>query len=148
MHTLADLMETGREQLFQRWMEQVQRNHAPGPLSEPELADHIPEFLREVVAALRREEGGEAAKTHRVGPLGWEHGEQRFHTGFDLMSMVREYGALQDCILDLVEEAGHGLLRVEEVRVLEQCFNRAIAEAVAHYTRIRERELQGEAHPP
>ena len=150
MRTLADLMEAGRETLFQRWLEQVQLDHEPGTLSEPELVNHIPEFLKEMIAALRREEAGESPKTHRVGPLGWEHGEQRFHSGFDLAAVVREYGALHDCILDFVEEQGHGLLRVEEVRVLDQCCNRAMAEAVEHFTRIRERQLQGggAAHPP
>jgi hypothetical protein len=148
MHTLADVMEAGQEKLFQDWLERVRREHAPGPLSEPELADHIPEFLREVLAALRREEEGEAPKTHRVGPLGWEHGDQRFRTGFDLTNMVREYGALHDCILNLLEEKGHALIRVEEVRVLLQCFNRAVAEAVAHFMRLRERELTGGEAPP
>ena len=148
MDTLADVMEAGHEKLFQDWLERVRREHAPGPLSEPELADHIPEFLREVIAALRREEEGEAPKTHRVGPLGWEHGDQRFHTGFDLTNMVREYGALHDCIFNLFEEQGHALMRVEEARVLLQCFNRAIAEAVSHFTRLRERELTGEEAPP
>lgn len=148
MDTLADVMEAGQEKLFQDWMERVRREHAPGPLSEPELADHIPEFLREVIAALRREEEGEAPKTHRVGPLGWEHGDQRFHTGFDLANMVREYGALHECIFNLVEEQGHALIRVEEARVLLQCFNRAIAEAVVHFTHLRERALTGEEAPP
>jgi hypothetical protein len=149
MKTVADMMEAGSELIFERWLERVQRDHAPGQLSRPELADHIPDFLREVVAALRREEEGQAPKTHRVGPLGWEHGEQRFRVGFDLNSMVREYGALHDCIYEFVDEQGHALVRVEEVRVLVQCFNRAISEAVVHYTRIRERELLGqEEHPP
>ncbi|HYO53196.1 RsbRD N-terminal domain-containing protein [Archangium sp.] len=149
MDTLADMMEAGSERLFERWLERVQRVHAPGLLSEPELADHIPDFLREVIAALRREEEGEAPKTHRVGPLGWEHGEQRFRVGFELPSVVREYGALHECIFELVEERGHALLRLEEARILQQCFNRAVTDAVAHYTRMRERELLGdEAHPP
>jgi hypothetical protein len=147
MDTLADVMEAGQERLFQDWLERVRREHAPGPLSEPELADHIPEFLREVIAALRREEEGEAPKTHRVGPLGWEHGDQRFRTGFDLTNMVREYGTLHDCIFNLLEEQGHGLIRVEEARVLLQCFNRAVSEAVSHYARLRERELTGEEAP-
>lgn len=148
MDTLADLMEAGQEQLFRDWMERVRREHAPGLLSEPELADHVPDFLREVIAALRREEEGVPPKTHRVGPLGWEHGDQRFRTGFDLTSVVREYGALHDCLLDYVEERGHALLRVEEVRVLLQCFNRAMAEAVAHFAHMRERELMGGEVPP
>jgi len=149
MDTLADMMETGQEQLFHQWLERVQRNHAPGSLSEAELANHIPDFLRQVIAALRREEEGVAPKTHRVGPLGWEHGEQRFRIGFALPSVVREYGVLHDCIFELVEERGHGLLRLEEARILAQCFTRAITDAVAHYVRMRERELTGgEAAPP
>ncbi|WNG44497.1 hypothetical protein F0U60_10525 [Archangium minus] len=149
MDTLADMMEAGREQLFARWLERVQQHHAPGPLTEPELADHIPDFLREVIAALRREEEGSAPKTHRVGPLGWEHGEQRFRIGFDLPSVVREYGELHECIFELVEERGHALLRLEEAWILLQCFNRAIADAVAHFMRMRERELTGGvAHSP
>lgn len=149
MESLADMMETGQEQLFHEWRERVQRRHAPGPLSEPELADHIPDFLRQVIAALRREEEGVEPKTHRVGPLGWEHGEQRFLIGFTLSNIVREYGVLHDCIFELVENRGHGLVRLEEARILAQCFTRAIAEAVAHYLRMRERELLGgEAAPP
>ncbi|OJT21951.1 hypothetical protein BO221_24700 [Archangium sp. Cb G35] len=142
------MMEAGSELIFERWLERVQRDHAPGELSRPELADHIPDFMREVVAALRREEEGQSPKTHRVGPLGWEHGEQRFRVGFDLPSMVREYGTLHDCIHEFVEEQGQALIRVEEVRVLVQCFNRAISEAVVHYTRIRERQLLGEEPAP
>jgi hypothetical protein len=148
MDTLADLMEASCEWLFERWLEQVRRNHAPASLSRPELADHIPDFLKEVIAALHREEEGDAPKTHRVGPLGWAHGEQRFRTGFDLASVVREYGTLHDCIFDLVEEAGHSLLRVEETRIVGQCFNRAIVEAVAHYLHMRERELQAQQPHP
>ncbi|WP_083681348.1 RsbRD N-terminal domain-containing protein [Archangium sp. Cb G35] len=148
MRSVADMMEAGSELIFERWLERVQRDHAPGELSRPELADHIPDFMREVVAALRREEEGQSPKTHRVGPLGWEHGEQRFRVGFDLPSMVREYGTLHDCIHEFVEEQGQALIRVEEVRVLVQCFNRAISEAVVHYTRIRERQLLGEEPAP
>ncbi|QRN95676.1 RsbRD N-terminal domain-containing protein [Archangium violaceum] len=148
MFSVADLMEAHKERLFARWLEQVRRHHAPGPLSEPELANHFPDFLREVIAALHREEEGEAPKTHRVSPLGWEHGEQRFRTGFDLSAVVREYGSLQECILDLVEESGHGLIRVEDVRILEQCFNRALADAVAHFLSIQEREHAQAASPP
>ena len=148
MRSVADMMEAGSELIFERWLERVQRDHAPGELSRPELADHIPDFMREVVAALRREEEGQSPKTHRVGPLGWEHGEQRFRVGFDLPSMVREYGTLHDCIHEFVEEQEQALIRVEEVRVLVQCFNRAISEAVVHYTRIRERELLGEEPAP
>lgn len=148
MNTLADMMDAGREKLFQRWKELVQLDHASDVLSEPELADHIPGFLKEVVAALHREEAGESPKTHRVGPLGWEHGAQRFRIGFDLMAVVREYGALFDCILDLVEEEGHGVLRVEEMRVLERCFIRALGGAVEHFIRMRERELRGAEVPP
>ncbi|HYO66502.1 MAG TPA: hypothetical protein VEU33_10495 [Archangium sp.] len=55
MRTVADRMEAGSEHIFERWLERVQRDHAPGELSRPELADHIPDFMREVVAALRRE---------------------------------------------------------------------------------------------
>jgi RsbT co-antagonist protein rsbRD N-terminal domain len=148
MFSVAELMEAHQERLFQRWLELVRRHHAPGPLSEPELADHFPNFLRELIAVLRRQDEGEAPKTHRVSPLGWEHGEQRFRAGFDLAAVVREYGSLQACILDLVEEEGHGLIRVEEVRVLEQCFTRALADAVAHYLRIRDREYEGASESP
>jgi len=139
--TLADLLEARQADVLRRWTEEVRRQLAPGPLSRVELEDHIPEFLREVVAALRELE----SLGHVVPPqgntvsLGKEHGKQRYREGFELDAVVREYGLLRDQLLSLVEEAGLALL-IPAWRLIADRLETAVAEAVRQYGKERDQE--------
>jgi hypothetical protein len=148
MHTFAELLETRRDALLQRWLLRVRREFAPDPgLDTPALADHIPQFLEQLAVALRREAEGEAPRPHRLKPLGWEHGRQRLVHGFDLRAMVQEYGALHEELLALADEEGVRM-DPDELRVLVQGFTHAVAEAVSHFVRDAQAEGAEDVRAP
>jgi PAS domain S-box-containing protein len=128
MSQLANLLETHAEALVRRWIEEVRTGLAPEGKTEPELRDHIPDFLRELMAALRR---GTAPEKSTVAAA---HGRQRYGIGFDVDALVREYGLLRGNILDLIEETGCPMV-LQELRILSDFIATAIAEAVREHGR-------------
>jgi len=141
MSELADLLEAHGEALLRRWTARIGKGLAPGGTSEPELRDHIPDFLRELVDGLRR---SQAVDTSAVAQ---QHGRQRYGLGFSLEALVREYGLLRRLILDLAEESGRPIT-LSEVRVLTDFIATAVAEGVAEHGREREQAERSlvEAH--
>jgi PAS domain S-box-containing protein len=138
---LAHLLEQHAEEVVRRWVELIREGLAPGGKSEPELRDHIPDFLREVMAALRN------GKAPASSAAAQEHGRQRHHVGFSLEALVREYGVLRSLILEFIEETTCPVT-LAEVRVLTDFIATAIAEGVSEYVRQREEEKRtvAEAH--
>ena len=98
--SLASLLEARREDILQRWLDRVKERATLGGLSRPELMNSLPEFLDEVISALRRQ-----ALTDTTEPspaftaVAEEHGRQRYRLGFDLNTIVWEYGVLRDVLL-------------------------------------------------
>jgi signal transduction histidine kinase len=107
-----------------------------------ELVDHIPEFVDEIVFALQGDAG---LPVPEVGPTAAGHGAQRLRLGFSLESVVREYGALRDAIVDTARAAG-APITFRELQVLFDAIVDGIARAVAEYTRQRDAELSRQAN--
>ena len=70
------------------------------PLPRAELLDRMPHFIDEITLALHPE----ALPLPPSSTNAEEHGAQRYGLGFDVAEVIREYGLLQVCILDLAEE--------------------------------------------
>ncbi|HEX8434117.1 PAS domain S-box protein [Archangium sp.] len=140
-HTLAEVLETRHEEIVDRWTERLREGLAPEGLTQVELEDHIGDYLWQMAAVLHRQEARGDASVPDWSPVAREHGGQRLRVGFDVRSLVREYHALRECILDLVEETG---VRVTlgEVRALTAFITTSIAEGVAEYTRQRDAASQ------
>jgi PAS domain S-box-containing protein len=135
---LADLLEAHHEELVRRWTERVRAGLPPGPWTRSELEDSIHEYLRQLTAVLRRNEGErDDPVVPRRSPVARDHGGQRLRMGFDLRALVREYHLLRECILDVVEELG-ARITLHEVRVLSAFLTTSIAEGVEEYTRQRD----------
>ncbi len=128
-----------RDEIMQRWADTVRGTLHPASMPRAELIDHLPVFLKEVIEALRLEEGPETSVTAA------DHGGQRLGLGFNLDSVVREYGALGDSIV-YVANAHGAPLTVRDYHVLSTCVITGIAEAVAQYARQRDAELQRQAN--
>lgn len=139
MSQLASLIEAELDRLVRRWTEEVRRRLAPGNESEPELRDHIPDVLRQIMLALRQ---GAAPSTN---PLAREHGRQRHRLGFDLEAVVREYGLLRNLIFDAVERSKLQV-SLAELRVLTDFVATSIAEAVSEHARQQSEELLRQAN--
>jgi len=133
MDKIADLLEARLDALMAQWIAQVSAALAPGPRTTAELIDHMPAFLRQIIATLR-EPYPSTSPVDGKSPVGQQHGAQRFRQGFELEAVVREYGLLLHLVLDLIEET-EAAVSIRGVRRLVDLFTSAIAEATAEYAR-------------
>jgi signal transduction histidine kinase len=141
---LASLLTERKAQLIEAWRRRVADVFAPAAAPDPEIVDSLPDFIEELAAWLR-EGPGAASELLPRSDVARVHGEQRFHAGFDLRSVIREYGVLRECILDLLDDAGeHGISTAED-RVLSRAINMAIADAAEQYSRQRDLALERQA---
>ena len=106
-------------------------------LPRAELLDHMPAFVDELIRALHPE----AISLPPMSANAEEHGEQRLGLGFDVAEVVREYGMLHECILQIAAEA-EGVISPREHEVIVKWLNMGIADAVAQYVKQRDLELQ------
>jgi signal transduction histidine kinase len=141
---LHELMDARRGEILNRWMEQVRGTLAPEAMSHLELVDHMPDFLAELLHALRHDHGG-APPVERETPASAVHGEHRLRLGFSLDAVVREYGALIDAIIATARNASHDP-STRELQVLFDFTVGGIARAVSEYTTQRDADLQRQAN--
>jgi signal transduction histidine kinase len=137
----VELLEE-RDAILVRWRNQVRALPSAQALDVPTLNDHIPGWLMELAATLRRmgvQAPDEADKA--ASPLA--HGLQRFEDGFDIEEVVAEYNILRDCVHDLAEgEDDQYSLRGRARRVVNRMFDDAIAAAVKAFAESQAREVQ------
>jgi len=139
---LHEVLAATRDEVIERWKEQVRGTLAPQAMPAYELIDHIPEFVDEIVFALQADAGFAAPD---VGPTAAGHGAQRLRLGFSLESVVREYGVLRDAIVDTARAAS-ATITFRELQILFDSIVDGIARAVAEYSRQRDAELSRQAN--
>lgn len=107
-----------------------------------EIIDGLPYFLDELVDILRNRDGADArVESNRVNELAGNHGSQRFHAGFSLGAVVREYGVLRECLLDLIRDR-HLAVDIDELQIVMEALNAAVANATEQYVRERDRAIE------
>ncbi|OJH37028.1 PAS domain S-box protein [Cystobacter ferrugineus] len=135
--SLADVLESRQDDIIHHWVEHLCEGLAPSPRAQSVLENHIGDYLRDLTTVLHRV-GQEGVAVVREGStVAREHGRQRLRLGFDLAVLVREYGVLHECILDLIEQTGTRVT-LAEFRTLASFIVHGIADAVDEYTRQRE----------
>ena len=143
---LHDVLAAKHDDVMLRWKAHVQGTLAPDAMPPLELVDHIPEFLEEMVAALRVDAGlSSVAPTPHESTTAAGHGVQRLRLGFSLDAVVREYGALFDAIVAMARDAGVEIT-FRELQVLFDATITGIAHAVTKYTHQRDAELLRQAN--
>lgn len=144
MASLTDILQSRRAKILERWTQRIRWAHAPQELTRGELWDHLPSILDELLGALRVADGQRAeSPLPDQSPASAQHGTQRLRVGFDVEEVVREYGILQDILLDELANTGQSLDH-REWRLATQSVSTAIAEAVTAYVRRRDEELRQE----
>ncbi|MEO8844812.1 MAG: sensor histidine kinase [Kofleriaceae bacterium] len=141
---LYDLLVTKRDEVMGRWKELVRGTLAPNAIPSAELLDHLPQFVDEIIAALRSTRAS-AAMAIEDGTTAADHGTQRLRLGFSLDAVVREYGALRDALIATAVDAGHEPTRAE-LQLIFDCTITGIAHAVSEYTFQRDAELRRQAN--
>ncbi len=138
---LYEVLAAQREEVLVRWQRVVRGTLAPEAIRPVELINHIPQYINEIIAALRVDAGlSTTDPTPEESSTAEGHGVQRLRLGFSLDSVVREYGALRDAILDCARATG-AELSVRELQVLFDTIVTGIAGAVSQYAHQRDAEL-------
>ncbi|WP_395824241.1 PAS domain-containing protein [Archangium minus] len=135
--SLADVLEARQDDIVHHWVERLREGLVPEPRARGVLEDHIGDYLREMATVLHRVGQAGAAAVPEESSEAREHGRQRLRIGFDLAVLVREYGVLHECILDLVEQSG-ARVTLSELRALASFIVHGIADATDEYTRQRD----------
>jgi signal transduction histidine kinase len=138
--SLHELLKARRDDVVARWSHSIQSALAPGPLPRAELLDRVTAFVDEIVAALHPGALTLPGFSENAG----ERGAQRLRLGFDAAEVVREYGLLHDCVLQLAAEVN---LQVSprEHQALAKRVNAGIADAIVEYGEQRDAELERQA---
>jgi signal transduction histidine kinase len=136
---LAVLLKVRRQDLINRWSVAVTRDSTSEPISRAELLDHIPRFIDELIGALHPD----ALSLTSLGENAVEHGAQRLNLGFNIAEVVREYGTLHRCIIEIAGEGGVAIARDEQT-VIARWLNQGLANAVSQYVTERDIEQQRE----
>lgn len=135
--TLYEVLKKRRSELISRWGQRVTSALSGTALPRAELLDHMPAFVDEIVQALYPE----AVSLPPMSANAEEHGEQRLGLGFDVAEVVREYGALHECILEIAGDEGL-VISARDQTLVVKWLNAGLADAVAQYVKQRDLELQ------
>ncbi len=135
--SLFAVLKDRKDVLIRCWGNRIKGLIASASLPRAELLDHMPAFVDELIQALYPE----AVPLPPMSARPEQHGEQRLGLGFDVAEVVREYGMLHECILEIAAEAGLAVDRREEALVVKW-LNAGIADAVSQYVKQRDLELQ------
>jgi len=139
---LADVLEARSKEIVQRFAERLYESIASRALNREDVIDSLNQFLDEVVHGIRSDQ-----RAGRIGVVAADsataaaHGRQRFELGFDVGSVVREYGALRDVIFLVLDESGQAFT-VAELRSLSWYLVGGIANAATKYAQERDVELR------
>jgi len=123
-------------EILQRWRVIVEGVATPDLVTTIELVDHMPSYLDAVIAALSPSTDRATEDAARAAG----HGEQRLRLGFSLDSVVREYGAMSDAIIDTARAANAPMTFDELHSIFSSTIN-GIAHAVSEYSFQRDAEL-------
>jgi signal transduction histidine kinase len=140
--TLFGVLKARREVLVGCWGAKIRAELSP-PVTNAELLDRIPAFVDELIAALCP---GAAPQPSGSGNAE-EHGAQRLRLRFDVAEVVRDYGLLHECIIEIARDAAVAI-DLHEQQVISRWLNSGIADALAQYVRFRdaERDRQTSEH--
>ena len=133
--SLATVIAAERDELIRRWRQRIAGTIDPAGATPAEIIDSLPAFLDELASYLqsRREETPDEA-TGRTRELAAVHGTKRFHAGFSLGAVIREYGVLRDCVLDLIRDC-HLEVEIDELKAVLKGLNTGVVIATEQFAR-------------
>jgi signal transduction histidine kinase/CheY-like chemotaxis protein len=144
----GQVLQQHRDVIVARFVAEIQKQGLiAADVPRSLLVDHIPTFLDLVAEQLngRGAPGASSSSNHAnrrksTRAVAAQHGTERWRLGYDLQGLVREYGILRQCILQIATELGVQLGN-DDFDVLSQCLTAGIGESAARYVEHRDREL-------
>ena len=151
--TLASHLAARREAIMQTWRKAVDRDPeltTGASLPRKQLDDHIPALLDALARKLypaSDPQASDADKDHKDDAAA--HGLQRWQQGYDLREVTREFGRLQLCVLDELEQyaADHADVDLRVMtkarRAWAEICTEGISESTAKYFHLQQIEAVG-----
>ena len=138
----ANAIASGKEELLRRWRDRVRGTVDPASMPSEEIIDSLPAFLDELVDQLRRGPDQPSEQTSdRARQIAAKHGQVRFHAGFSLGAVIREYGVLRDCVLDLIRDRGIKV-EIDELKTLLRQLNAGVVIGAEQFARERDQAIE------
>lgn len=135
---LADFIEAHKQQLVLLWQEHA-RERLELELEESALLDHLPDFVSDLVEALRSDQGEwphvESAKGH---------GRQRLKVGIDIGSLTREMTLVGETVAELADQHGEVFSHNDLLRLMS-LIGLGAAASVSAYAEVRDEQLAEQA---
>jgi hypothetical protein len=130
--TLADFIDTHRDELIGRCRAKVAKRTTPPP-TDAEIDHGVPLFLKQ----LCKELSNGRSETHEISKSALEHGHDLLVRGFTIGQVVHDYGDVCQSITDLAVETS-APISTDDFRTLNRCLDDAIAGAVTEFAREQE----------
>jgi signal transduction histidine kinase len=135
---LHEIIHDHADRIVEVFVGRVRRHDLPPrQAAHSEVVDDLSRYVRELALAYQL---GDDDRSEKVAKA---HGGQRWYAGYDLRSVLLEYGVLRATIGDVVAQAGYEMTIRELDRVAE-LVNSALAEAAVEFT-LRATEQINEA---
>ena len=134
----AIVLQQQKEALLGRWLAAVRELPGATTLAGPNMRDHIPQFIDEMIDAISRHDSEVIVGGAGSPPV---HGRQRLNDGFDIKEVVLEYNALRGAVHDIAESVNITLVAAE-CRVINHIIDHAIAAAVETFALAKAADLQ------
>ncbi len=131
------VLQERKQLLLDRWIEGTRLENTADPVSRGELLDHIPRFIDELIAALHPAALPLPLPTTNAN----EHGAQRFRLGFNVAEIVREYGTLHRCIVEIATDEDCPITPRDHA-IISRWLNDGLASAISQYVSDRDAEIQ------
>ncbi len=126
---LHQLIAENSKRIVEKFVAEA-REHSlpPRSLSHEEVVDHLHRYLAEIVHVL----SAGLADQIKSSIAAKKHGEQRWYAGYDLKSVILEYGLFRKVIIEIVK-ATDETLTLEHYDPLTQLIHVAIADAAVEF---------------
>jgi PAS domain S-box-containing protein len=140
-HRIAELVRHRRDDILRSWEAAVRAMPRARELDRLTLIDHIPDLLERIAQMIEDLSRGRTPTQHQA--VAGRHAMSRLEEGFDLQQVIRELRVLRQCIFHVLSDPTLGIVKLDELRALDDAIDTAISASVEHYIQIRERTLQG-----
>lgn len=145
---LHEFLASNRDELIRRCRSKVSQRDSP-PVTSSELEHGVPQFLGQLVEALRCEQAGTSSRTLASAERGRSaaalHGKELLEGGYTVDQVVHDYGDICQAITGLAKERA-APVTVDEFRTFNRLLDNAIADAVSSYGRHRDESISAQGH--
>ncbi len=133
----ADVIQRRRDDIVQRWLEQVKIDAAADQVAQTDLIEGIHKYLSQLSELLRGDESIDSVGTSAWQDIARKHIENRVRLDFDVSQVFHELILLRQTTADVLREEGK-LSGGREAEPLFAIIDAAISAAIKSYVEARD----------